>query len=107
MRPPYKFKASKADRAFCDRIAKEMMDRFGFPAEEAVGRINQQWAGVDFTKKEIDLRYHEDPTYWANTITFGTDSFWWLDPPELKPRPYPAPKPGTTQTVAPGRSVPR
>jgi len=91
----YQFKVDADAEAFCDRIVISMVRLFGFNLEEALGRINRRWAGDDFlpyldeTDSEYDLRYHEYSEDWAKDITYGADSQWWLDPPGLKPLPYP------------------
>ena len=45
-------------------------------------------AVVDFLDED-DLRYHETPTFWAHDIYYGADSYWWNNPPNLKPKPFP------------------
>ena len=81
------FQVDARGRAFCDRIADEMIRRFGISEDEALGRINELWRGVDFEPQ--DLRYHETEEYWANDVYFGHGSLWWMNPPNLKPVPYP------------------
>jgi hypothetical protein len=86
---PYAFRVDAEALRFCEAIAAEMMRLFSMTREEAVGRLNRHWTGVGFKMRGIDLRYHEDPTFWANDIVYGSTSRWWLDPPGMRPRPYP------------------
>ena len=84
----YSFKVNEESSIFCNDIVSEMTRLFGISSSEAVGRINRQWDGVDFLAKD-DLRYHETIEFWANTIYYGADSYWWINPPNLKPKPFP------------------
>lgn len=87
---PYHFRTDTRARQFCDEIAAEIVRRFGFSTEEAIGRINRHWArDFDLVEDRDDIRYHEDVDYWSRAIVYGKDSEWWLDPPGLKPKPYP------------------
>jgi len=87
MTAKYEFSVDDDARSFCDRIVAEMMKIFSISEEEAVGRINRQWREVDFVPD--DLRYHESEEFWANDIYYGHGSFWWTNPPGLRPTPYP------------------
>lgn len=74
---------------FLTDIAKKMIELFGISEEEAIGRINKHWEGAEFIGEEKAV-YHEDDEYWAKTIYFGKDSFWWLKEGEhIDPIPYP------------------
>ncbi|BCU78294.1 hypothetical protein [Luteolibacter sp. LG18] len=84
----YTFETDEMSKAFCDRIAEQMVALFGIDAEEAVGRMNRLWKGQSFVGPD-DLIYHEDEVFWANLVYFGGDSNWWENPPDLKPLPYP------------------
>lgn len=82
-------------REFLDSIVDKMIELFGVSEDEAVGRINRQWAGQEFfdidrEDKEYNIAFHEDDYYWANTIYFGKESRWWhREVKEITPIPYP------------------
>ncbi len=84
----YSFRVNERSKTFCDNIVEEMIRLFGIALSEAIGRINRQWNGNDFLKED-DLRYHETAEYWANDMYYGWDSFWWTNPSDLEPKPYP------------------
>ena len=84
----YSFKVNKRSKIFCDKLVSRMISLFGISESEAVGRINHQWDGNNFLADK-DLRYHETIEFWANTIYYGADSYWWLNPSDLKPKPFP------------------
>ena len=84
----YSFKVNEESKIFCDEIMSEMMRLFGISKSEAIGRINRQWDQLDFLD-ENDLRYHEGAEFWANDMYYGADSYWWNEPPNLKPKPFP------------------
>jgi hypothetical protein len=84
----YSFKVNRKSRIFCDKIVSRMVNLFEISVSEAVGRINRQWNGDDFLAKD-DLRYHETVEFWVNTIYYGPGSYWWTQPPDLKPLPFP------------------
>jgi hypothetical protein len=83
----FEFETDEQSSAFCEQIAEEMVELFRISREEAIGRINRDWRGLKLIGPD-DVIYHEDETYWANTIYYGKGSNWWLNPPDLKPRPY-------------------
>jgi hypothetical protein len=83
----FEFETDSQSAAFCHEIARQMVELFGIPLEEAIGRINRDWKGLKIVGPD-DVVYHEDEAYWAKTIYFGKGSNWWLNPPNLKPRPY-------------------
>jgi hypothetical protein len=82
------FETDGQSAAFCEAIARLMVELFGITHEEAIGRINRDWCGLKIVGPD-DVIYHEDETYWAKTIYYGKGSNWWLNPANLKPRPYP------------------
>jgi hypothetical protein len=83
----FEFLVDDKSRAFCDEIIREMQSRLGVTESEALGRMNQLWKGVDF--EGDDLRFHETADFWAMDIYYGHGSFWWTQPPGLKPIPFP------------------
>ena len=83
----FEFQVDAESEEFCNEIVNEMIKHFGIPESEAIGRINQLWKGHDFEGQD-DIRYHEPPEFWAYDIYYGGDSYWWLNPPDLKPKPY-------------------
>lgn len=83
----FEFTATGSSLRLCERIVGRMVELFGISVEEAVGRINQQWAGLEF--EDLDLICHEDQDFWANDMYYGHGSHWWRKPPGLKPMPYP------------------
>ena len=82
----YEFVVDAEARSFCDEIIDEMTC-LGIPQSEAVGRLNRRWRGIDF--KQEDVRFHETAEFWAKDIYYGHDSYWWIEPPGLKPTSYP------------------
>jgi len=85
----YLFKTDERGENFCNEIVKEMINAFSISEEEALGRLNRSWTGIDTIDDDDDPVYHEDEEYWAWTIYYGKDSYWWTDPPDLKPLAYP------------------
>ena len=83
----FAFFTDSRSRHFCESIASEMSALFGISAEEAVGRINRAWSGLSIIGD--DIVHHEDEEFWAFNIYYGHDSFWWKNPPDLKPLPFP------------------
>jgi hypothetical protein len=51
---------------FCAKIVDELVARFAVPREEAVARVNQQWAHMWIVG--LDLVYHRTPGSWAEHI---------------------------------------
>ena len=84
----FEFKVDAESEEFCNEIIAEMIKNFGISESEAIGRMNHLWKGQDFVGPD-DIAYHETAEYWAFTIYYGKDSDWWLNPPNLKPKPYP------------------
>lgn len=83
----FEFQATGDSLALCEQIVGRMTELFGISVDEALGRVNGQWGGLQFD--DPDIICHETADYWANTIYFGKDSFWWLKPAGLTPVPYP------------------
>lgn len=88
MTQEFEFIVDEEGRELCEEIISEMLRLFGFSRHEAVGRLNRLWRGNDFEGPD-DIRYHETPEFWARDISYGHNSFWWTNPPDLKPLPYP------------------
>jgi hypothetical protein len=84
----FEFVTDAKSEAFCGEIVATMMELFGLSRAEAIGRINRDFTPVDFFGEE-HIYYHETPDYWAQTIYYGRDSKWWLNPEGLRPLPYP------------------
>ncbi len=84
----FTFQTDEESEAYCEEIFLEMARLFGISKSEAIGRINRDWDSLVLVGQD-DVIYHEDPEYWAKTIYYGKDSFWWLNKGSLKPRPYP------------------
>jgi hypothetical protein len=76
---------------FCREIIQVMMGDFGITEQEALSRLNYIWKGDHFEEEVVDIRYHEDPQYWAYHTYYGSSSEWWNreGDPTLKPRPLP------------------
>ncbi len=74
----FPFKTDADSQQFCESIASEMTRLFGIAEEEALLRICRFWAHLPEFVGSDDIIYHEDESYWANTIYFGGDSFWWI-----------------------------
>jgi hypothetical protein len=83
----FEFQATGRSLELCEATVDRMVELFGISVDEALGRVNRQWRGFKF--EDIDLIGHETDDYWARTIYYGADSYWWLKPADLKPRPYP------------------
>jgi hypothetical protein len=88
MKERFQFETDSQSAEFCEAIVNRMVSLFGITIDEAIGRLNQDWKGISITGPD-DVIYHEDEDYWAKTIYYGKGSNWWLNPPSLKPRPYP------------------
>jgi hypothetical protein len=84
----FTFKTDEKSYAFMQSIVAEMMQQFSISRNEAVGRLNSAWTRMEI-KGPDHVIYHEYQKFWANNMYYGTDSFWWLNPPDLKPLPYP------------------
>ena len=84
----FEFTTDSQSVVFCEKIADQMVALFRVSLDEAIGRINRDWQGLEIVGPH-DVIYHEDEEYWAKTIYFGNGSNWWLNPPGLKPRSYP------------------
>ncbi|MDQ0112540.1 hypothetical protein [Paenibacillus harenae] len=89
----FRFKTTQKSESYCINIVSYMIEEFGINEEEAVGRINNMWGGIDWNddieSENYDSRYHELPRDWAYIIYFGHESQWWRrDKSELTPRPY-------------------
>ena len=83
----YQFGVNDEAESFCDQIVGRVVQLFGITEDEAVGRMNRQWRGLDFEKE--DLRYHQLPDDWAGDLYYGADSYWWMKPAGLHAKPYP------------------
>lgn len=85
----FKMKTDQESQEYLLNIKSEMVNRFAISEEEAIGRINNYFENMEFIGYKLML-YHEDETYWANTIYYGKDSEWWLREGEaIEPTPYP------------------
>jgi hypothetical protein len=73
----FPFKTDEKSEAFCNEIAQEMIRLFGIAESEAVLRISNAWAHIPQIVGQ-DVIYHETADYWASTIYYGNDSFWWI-----------------------------
>lgn len=84
----FHFNTNDESKEFCLQIVNIMSERFSIGEEEATNRINQIWKNKDFLD-EFDIRYHEEPEFWAHDIYFGPESKWWKrkNDPTLKPKP--------------------
>jgi len=87
-------------RQFLDAIAQAQVDQFGITAEETRRRITRAWrlfadGSIKGDSDPPDLLFHETAEYWASTVYYGNDSFWWITGaareaqglPPLRPRP--------------------
>jgi hypothetical protein len=83
----FEFQATGHSLELCEEVVGRMTELFGIPVDEALGRVNRHWAGLQFD--DLDMICHENADYWANEIYFGNDSYWWLKPAGLTPLPYP------------------
>lgn len=83
----FEFETDSKSAEFCEKIVATMMALFRIDRAEAIGRINRDWRGLKIAGPN-EVIFHEDETFWANTIYYGKDSEWWLNPANLKPRPF-------------------
>ena len=65
-----------------------MVQQFGITWDEAIGRINQGYAGQSILGP-LDWLYHEMPKDLARFIYYKPGVAWWLDGADLSPRMYP------------------
>ena len=88
----FEFNTDEEAYEFCQEIVRMMMNDFGITEAEALTRLNKQWRRNDF--EDLDIRYHEDSTYWAYDIYYPDNTDWWnrVGDPTLKPRPLPQDK---------------
>lgn len=84
----YTFTTDYKSKEFFDKVAELMIVLFEISHDEAVGRMNRLWNDQVFTGPD-NLIYHEDVDFWAYNVFYGGDSSWWMNPPDLKPLPYP------------------
>ncbi len=55
---------------FCEAIVLEMIRLYGLSEPEAVARMNRHWHGQTVPGYQ-QVTYHEEPTFWAQTIFHG------------------------------------
>lgn len=82
------FRTDAQAEAFFQKIVERMNQLFHIPIAEAVGRINRQFLGQEIIGNN-DLIYHETEEYWAKTIYYEEDSYWWMEGSQPRPKPYP------------------
>jgi hypothetical protein len=82
-----RLRMSEKARDYVEEIIHELLIRFPITRDEAVGRVNHQWEGLDYIG-DADLIFHETPDDWARTIYYGKDSRWWQGEEGLSPAPY-------------------
>ncbi len=83
----FKFDVQGQLLEYCREILREMMSEFGISYEEALGRINNHWAGQEFDCP--DTVYHETTEYWAKRIYYKSSCKWWVKGAKLEAKPYP------------------
>lgn len=83
----FRFTTGERGERYVREIADAMSRLFQISIAEAEGRINAAWDGL--VMEEDDLIFHETPDHWAHDLYYGHNSKWWLNPPDLKPLPYP------------------
>lgn len=89
---PFNIPATSEAIQVFHEVKTEMMLLFGIEEEEAVGRINRHWQGRQFlSEMELLVLCHDHhDEYWAKTIWYGPQSFWWVkDESTLSPLPWP------------------
>jgi hypothetical protein len=69
MKERFEFTTDVDLTAFCEAIVNRMVSLFGITFDEAVGRLNRDWKGLNITGD--DVIYHETKDYWAKTIYYG------------------------------------
>ncbi len=76
----FKFEVDKKGYEFCCEIADKMIELFNISHEEAIDRINSQWSGQIIKNDDYNyIVFHEDEEYWANTIYYTDESYWWME----------------------------
>lgn len=84
----FSFTTDQGGEAYCALIAGEMERLFGISRQEAIGRINRHWAGQTNVGPDA-MVYREDEEFWANTIYYTSDSYWWIPGKKVDVKPYP------------------
>ena len=84
----FTFVTDEESEAFFGEIVRELVRLFSISEEEAVGRVNRQWAGRSVTG-HYNLIYHESPEYFAKTVYYGPGVLWWKGEAGLRGTPYP------------------
>ena len=87
-RRKWSFTCDEEFNSFCDEIIAEMVKLHEISEEEAAGRIDRHWKGQQIVGPD-NMVYHEEPDFWANTVYYGPEAFWWMEDVELNPLPYP------------------
>lgn len=87
----FELDASPEALDYLSKIATEMQLLFLMSREEAVGRINQLWAGRFQlrTDSQLSLFFRENVEYWAKQVYYRDDTHWWKEGELLIPRDYP------------------
>lgn len=84
----FEFITDDKSQEYCESIANVMINLFSITDEEAIGRINRYWNGMELIGK-YHVLYHEEEDEWAHIIYYGNESKYWTNPPDLKPLPFP------------------
>lgn len=63
---------------FCEDIVKEMVSLLSITEDEALKRVNSHWSHLEVIGGLDELIYHEKPSFWAQEIYYGSDSYWWI-----------------------------
>jgi hypothetical protein len=83
-------RATEEARGYLEEIAREMVLLFPITLDEALGRINREFADRRFlTEVEVNVLLHEEQDTWAKHVYYGRESCWWLGEEGLCPQPYP------------------
>lgn len=83
----FDFATTKAAIKLCGATIEEMVNLFDISKEEATGRLEREWNQGRF--RNLSCFLHEDEHYWANSIYYGEDCYWWMKDEILVPISYP------------------
>ena len=73
----FKFEIDEESYELRCEIVNKMVELFHISHEEAINRMNSQWRG-QIIKGDGCMVFHEDEEYWANSIYYTDNSYWWM-----------------------------
>jgi len=86
----FTFETDEYADSFFHNVVEEMVSVFGVPRDEAIRRVNRQFAGKRFVGDCIV--FHNHPENLAGDILYGKSTHWWTLPKDMRsPRPLDSP----------------